>query len=76
MCFCLEESSLQLNSTRAYITSVDNLDCFDEDVHEMEYYRPCEKAMQAIKATRYLQVPVPDGTFKLRSVTNSSLNMW
>ncbi len=39
MCFCLEETSLELNSTRAYITSVDNLDCFDEDVHVAEYYR-------------------------------------
>ncbi len=39
MCFCVEQETLALNSTRAYVSSVEFLDCFDEDVHETTYFR-------------------------------------
>jgi len=38
MCLCVD-AELNLNSTRAYLPSVSNLDCFNEDIHVPAYFR-------------------------------------
>ena len=37
------------NGTSAFPDTITDLHCFDENIHELDYYRPCEKAVRDIE---------------------------
>ena len=39
---------LEPNGTTAFPDTITDLHCFDENIHDMDYYRPCEKAVREI----------------------------
>ena len=40
--------TLEPNGTTAFPDTITDLHCFDENIHDMDYYRPCEKAVREI----------------------------
>ncbi len=51
-CVCVnkwENDHLTSNGSTSFISSVSDLICFDPDIHDSNYYRPCEKVVKLLQ---------------------------
>ena len=44
-------NKLEPNGTSAFPDTVTDLHCFDENIHDLDYYRPCEKKVREIEVS-------------------------
>ena len=45
---------MEPNGTSAFPDTVTDLHCFDENIHDLDYYRPCEKKVREIEVSIFL----------------------
>lgn len=58
ICVCVnpwsEPDHLGPNGTTAYQSTISDLHCYDEKLHTVDYYRPCEKVVFDIEVIQFL----------------------
>ena len=57
LCVCVlpwkEENHLTPNGTSAFTETITDLHCFNDTIHDKDYYRPCEKAVRDLQVSPF-----------------------